>query len=198
MLLFIVTLLARVAGVLLGVLYGDTRVTLVTVLLIATGLLVIALRPGALTNTANSSRPRPFEQLGTLGALAVTSFTLLSLVLPTVPVTALAEGCPRAPVRNAKFLATTVEPGVSARQGTSNAFAQVDRFPANCTLGFDAYCLGEPISDLLVESRTDNRWFVIPRHRGFAHAVAAILSGEPRRIDMCPLHVFSRRLLISA
>lgn len=79
---------------------------------------------------------------------------------PPTPVTAASSSCQGVPVLGAKFFAQTLPDGVNARSGPGTGFPQVNRFGGNCTLGFDGFCVGEPIPT--VDGQLlDTRWLIV-------------------------------------
>jgi hypothetical protein len=82
--------------------------------------------------------------------------------------------------------ATQTTTGVNARSRPTAGSPKVDRFPEDCAIGFDGYCYGEPITDLLyigvtdIPQRTDVRWLrVLRNHNPVKQWLARLLSGEP-------------------
>jgi hypothetical protein len=103
-------------------------------------------------------------------AFATAAFSAATLLAPNTPLKAAAPACPSAPVYGAAFFAQTVEElgGANARSGAGTGYPQVNRFPGGCTLGFDGYCIGEPIGDLraMITKDTpwpDQRWLIVHR-----------------------------------
>ena len=83
---------------------------------------------------------------------------------PTTPDQAAAPACRGVPVAGAPFFAQTVSTGVNARAGAGTGYGQVNRFGGDCTLGFDGYCIGEPIGDPVTQL-PDTRWLIVHSRR---------------------------------
>jgi len=102
-------------------------------------------------------------------AFAAAAVGSVSLIVPSTPTQAAAPACEGAPVYGARFFAQTVQElgGVNARSGPGTSHPQVNRFSGGCTLGFDGYCIGEPIGDFRVllgkEPWPDQRWLIVHR-----------------------------------
>jgi hypothetical protein len=176
----------RIFGVLTGVLYGESRITLATAVAVGAALVVVALWPErrkARRNRRNQpdpeDRPDRVTRINLLIGTATALLASLSLLLPAVPSSAAETSCRGAPLQGANYIATTQEIGANARSGPGESFEQAYRFSGKCSLGFDGYCLGESTNDAFFHDWFDNRWLVIPHHAGWAHAVATVLSGEP-------------------
>jgi hypothetical protein len=189
----------RIPGVLAGVLYGEDRVALTTVIGTGGALVIVALWPerqaaqrafprkgrrGAARSTGQSEPP-PAERTDRISRLNLIAGTItalvasVSLLLPASPSSAAETPCRGAPLRGASSVATTQSFGANARSGPGESFEQVYRFSGDCSIGVVGYCLGEPTNNAFFKGWTDNRWLVVPRHRGWLHVVAATLSGEP-------------------
>jgi hypothetical protein len=54
---------------------------------------------------------------------------------------------------------------VNVRSGPGREFRQIDRFPGGCTVGFDGFCIGEPIPDFITNV-PDDRWLLLHRRAG--------------------------------
>jgi hypothetical protein len=113
-------------------------------------------------------------------ALATAAYGMVELLSPITPYQAAAPACRNAPVAGASFLAQTVGTGVNGRAGPSSGYPQVDRFAGNCTLGFDGFCIGEPVHDFLILKPLDQRWLVLHRRTIFV-ASGKILSQSPEK-----------------
>ncbi len=102
-------------------------------------------------------------------AFAAAAVGTVSLIAPNTPTQAAAPACAGAPVYGSRFFAQTVEAlgGANARSGPGTGYPQVNRFSAGCTLGFDGYCIGQPIGDFRAmignEPWPDQRWLIVHR-----------------------------------
>jgi hypothetical protein len=99
-----------------------------------------------------------------------------------VPPDATASGepaCRGSLTLNAPLLATTFEGGANGRSVPGRLGAATARFPGRCAIGFDAYCLGDPVQDQLSSDWVEPRWLRVHRNRGWQHTVSRLISGEP-------------------
>jgi hypothetical protein len=161
--LTIFAILARYVLFSTGILYGEeaakTASLLVAGIIIAGGYLPIrAIRRD------NASKSIPQETVAaTLTAilgLALTGYAVSQLLAPNTPVAAAAAACGGTPVYGAPFFATTESNGVNARVGPGIEYAQVSRYGGGCTLGFDGYCIGPAVQDLILRT-PDQRWLIV-------------------------------------
>lgn len=174
-----------------GALFGDAAV-------LYANLATAAVLGGAVLVMARLvSRRDSLTRAGAILALAVASVGVIGLVAPSTPTLAAAPACRGVAVLGARFFAQTtgdslaaaqpasagmtpadVAPGVNARTGPSTTYPQTDRFAGDCTLGFDGYCVGSPV-DNLVTDLPDTRWLILHgRHDEFV-ASAKVLSQSP-------------------
>jgi len=101
---------------------------------------------------AEQSTSSVVSTLAVLLGLALTAYSAAELIAPNTPVAASAPACPGAPVYGAGFFAQTTGLGVNSRSGPGREYAQVNRYAANCTLGFDGYCVGSVERDLRLKT----------------------------------------------
>jgi hypothetical protein len=151
------TLAARVGLFITGWAYGAAAERSWNLLLAATvGLAVLMSYQAAAVARRRAGQDVPFggvaSAAGAALSLAAAALGAVTLVVPNAPTRAAAAACAGAPVYGARFFAQTVEAlgGVNARSGPGTGYPQVNRFAAGCTLGFDGYCIGEPIGDFRV------------------------------------------------
>jgi hypothetical protein len=185
------TISLRVFGVLTGILYGESRITLCLWVIAGAGLVVIALWPARRRarqarrglsppgEEAHGRSPDRLERIGTVVGTSTALVALLSILLPAVPTSAAAAACRGASLHGVRYVATTQDSGANARTGPGESFEQAYRFSGNCSIGADGYCLGEPTVNAFFKDWYDTRWLVVPHHRGVLHFLAAVLSGEP-------------------
>ena len=116
--------------------------------------------------------------------IAVAVFTLLQNVLPNSSEQAAAPACRGLAVQGAKTLGQTVGQsagtGVSARAGAGTVYDQVDRYAANCTIGFDGFCIGESIGNTLT-TVADQRWLIVHGRDNELISAAEIRLQSPQR-----------------
>jgi hypothetical protein len=100
---------------------------------------------------------------------------------PGLPV----ASCPGARVWKTPYIGTnTPSQGVNGRLGPARSYPPDRRLAGNCTVGYSAYCLGDPINDPTGTTEharwVDTRWLLIAKNpKGPAGALAHWLSGEP-------------------
>lgn len=73
--------------------------------------------------------------------------------------------------------------GDNSRQGPARSYPANGRFPANCSVGFSVYCLGDPVLDetgsTSDETWVTSRWLLVAKQpEGWRSTAARILSGE--------------------
>lgn len=175
-------LLVRLVGVLGDVLYSPTVATYLAAGAVGMGIVTAwAMQPLGENSTYTLAQP------GTLLAAAAAILAVtggMNALLPVVPASITTQACPTARVRDVPYLATTLpDLGVNARAGAARNADPVGRYPGGCTIGFDGYCVGEPIDDLAylgqTSKRLDSRWLRVAQSRDWRHPLAHMLSGEP-------------------
>ncbi|MDQ3402126.1 MAG: hypothetical protein M3548_01870 [Actinomycetota bacterium] len=160
-----------------GEIYGPTRSNyvnaIIAVLAVAGCLLLYRL--------FSSDTPAPqggIVLLTGLVGVATAAFALAQFFFPETPRNAAAPACSNASVEGARLLAQTTEQGVNTRAGAGRQFAQVGRFPAGCTVGFDGYCIGEPLPDILLPPNApDRRWLIAHRSEELVPAAFMLFQG---------------------
>lgn len=110
-------------------------------------------------------------------ALTGSTYAAVQIVFPVTPTSAAAPACSNAPVYGADFLAQTPETGVVSRAGAGRQFPQAGRYPAACTLGFDGFCLGEPVRDPLLGT-IDQRWLILHLREELVPAAYVLSQGS--------------------
>lgn len=189
--------IARVVLVSEGVLYGGeavNRVDIAIVSLFGIGVAGFAMARArhihAKKETDTNNEPSAWindrlsavTALVSAGALIVSSINLFWPVeLPSRPRAA----CPGAQDRSAPYIGITAgADGNNSRQGPSLSYPANGRFPANCTIGFAAYCIGDAITDSSgsipdVQHWLTSRWLLVAKQSpGWRTRVAHVLSGE--------------------
>ena len=131
-------------------------------------------------------RPQPkeiarhaIEIAATLLAFAVSSYTLMGIVVPASPSTAAETACGGAPVNGAPYLAQTGSLGVNSRSGPGTDFPQVNRYAGGCTLGFDGYCIGDPVAAKSNGGYYDDRWLIVHRRHNEFVSSAELFAQSP-------------------
>jgi hypothetical protein len=118
------------------------------------------------------------SSISALLGLALVAFSVAELVAPNTPVAAGAPACPGAPVYGAPFLAQTTDLGANARSGPGRQYAQMNRYAANCTLGFDGYCIGSVETDSRLKT-PDDRWLIVHSKSDEVISSAVLLDQSP-------------------
>ncbi len=167
-----------------GALYGQTASKMAS--LVAAGVIVgagsLVLRVIRMPGTPEAT----LSALAALTGLAVSAYGLAELVAPNTPVAAAAPACDGAPVYGARYFAQTGD-GIlaTARVGPGREYEPVNRYRSGCTLGFDGYCIGEPVEDIFLGNGVaspyipDQRWLVVhDRHELISAAVVRTQSRE--------------------
>lgn len=197
----IIVLVARILLVRIGVLYGTSPVSQVNAIagaLVVIGFVLISSRnagkKGKRRNRGTEDSVEGGDNTGqgwaawasgatalvAAGALVV---SLTNLVEPLNPPNLAMSACPGARDKNVKYvgIATGVD-GVNSRQGPALSYLPDGRFPQGCSIGFSAYCLGDPIGETggtSAEIWVTSRWLLIAKHTDrFFGTLAHFLSGE--------------------
>ncbi|MBV2354226.1 hypothetical protein KUM39_07595 [Streptomyces sp. J2-1] len=168
----VVALVARVALVSQGVLYGRTQVLRVDGMIAALAVLALALGlahrpPGGASGPALGASDRWNVVTGVTGllVLAVSAVSLFSPIdRPGLPKAA----CPNARTQKTAYVGLTAgDLGNNSRSGPGRAHPANGRFPADCSVGFSDYCLGDPILDDTGSTKhqqwVTNRWLRIAK-----------------------------------
>ena len=178
-----------------GILYGESTAKMaslaVAAVVIMVGAIIIKIRQGDRTGqTAQAGRTAQASgdqtggpavaSLAVLLGLALTAYSAAELIAPNTPVAASAPACPGAPVYGAKFFAQTTDLGANARSGPGREYAQANRYAANCTLGFDGYCIGSVEQDLRLKT-PDDRWLIVHGRPNQVVSSAVVIDQSPER-----------------
>jgi hypothetical protein len=190
----IIALAARIYMVNLGVLYGSAsvaRVDGIAASLFGGGAAVVATawsRRARSQQTTNDTAKTFADRAATLTALASLVALCVSTVNLFVPVELPSRAklaCPGVQDRTAPYIGITSGPqGDNSRNGPSRTFDPDGRFPADCSIGFSGYCLGDPIQDSSgtidgVQNWMTSRWLIVTKQPpGWRTTMAHILSGE--------------------
>lgn len=90
-----------------------------------------------------------------------------------------APACPGAKAQAVDFLGLTHPTGVNARSGPGRSFPQTRRYQGDCSIGFNGYCLGEPVLDIFTNPRVpDQRWLALPGGEEYV-AAGVVLAQRP-------------------
>ncbi len=201
----------RIWWVQIGILYGSSPITQVNVMigaLVVIGIACISFGRNTLTKRGTKNRQAQTRvgqgenakategDAGTgtgwtswasgttalvgVGALVV---SLLNLIQPINPPSLAVHACPGARVKDVPYVGITADPnGVNSRQGPARSYLPDGRYPGNCSLGFSAYCIGDPIGEsggTKVEAWVTSRWLLMAKQSSkFGIAAANLLSGE--------------------
>src|SRR6266540_1556368 len=197
-----VAIVLRIAWVRVGILYGSTPISqadlIVNALVVATALQ--AVRAWQARAAARKAQPRVgasapvttwpdlLSQLtGLIGMLAVVIALISAFVKLSAPATqpdVHGASCAGARVWDARYVASNaVSTGVNTREGPSQSFVVNGRFPGDCTVGFSADCIGDPIPGAFGNTPHEHwlgtRWLELAKHHGgLGGWLASILSNE--------------------
>jgi hypothetical protein len=183
-LLAIAAVIVRVILFSRGVLYGESAAKMaslaVAAIVVTVGAVIMKIRQSGQATTAkqNDSASSTISSIAALLGLALTAYSVAELVAPNTPVAASAPACPGAPVYGARFFAQTTVLGANARSGPGRQYAQVNRYAANCTLGFDGYCIGSIEPDIRLKT-PDDRWLIIHGRPDQVISSAVVLDQSP-------------------
>jgi hypothetical protein len=175
-----------------GILYGETVANMASLavagFIVVAGCLALWILRGSQTHGGSASQSQgngaPDSVVATVAAilgLALTGYSVSELVAPNTPVAASVPACAGVPVYGAKYFAVTAENGVNARSGPGPEYQQLNRYPTNCTLGFDGYCIGYPIADFVLGT-PDQRWLLVHDRKQLVSA--AVVLSESAESDL--------------
>jgi hypothetical protein len=128
--------------------------------------------------SGNQAGRSAVASVAVLLGLALTAYSVAELIAPNTPVAASAPACPGAPVYGARFFAQTTDLGANARSGPGREYAQANQYAANCTLGFDGYCVGSVEQDLRLKT-PDDRWLVVHGRPSQVISSAVLIDQSP-------------------
>ncbi len=177
----LLALILRTWGVLAGVVYGPDPIRYVEGVLVAGVIMVVA---GVIAPRGEAVVENLAQALGLVSGL-VAIIALTGIFVPAAPGSTGDPDCAGARTYGAAFVASAaVDGGVNARSEPRRTAPQVARYPPGCLVGFDGFCLGEPVTDSAYVAeevrRMDARWLRVARHRNpFLHFLAKWISGEP-------------------
>ncbi len=177
-----------------GILYGESTAKMaslaVAAVVITVGAIIIKIRQddqaaqtaqaAPATQASGNQAGGPVASVAVLLGLALTAYSAAELIAPNTPVAASAPACPGAPVYGARFFAQTTALGANARSGPGREYAQVNRYAANCTLGFDGYCVGSAEKDLRLNT-PDDRWLIVHGRPNQVVSSAVVIDQSPGR-----------------
>jgi len=185
--LILLSIAAAIVRVILfsqGVLYGESAAKMaslaVAAIVVTTGAIIMKISQSGRAGAAKreESTGSMVSSISALLGLALAAYTAAELVAPNTPVAAGAPACPGAPVYGAAFLAQTTDLGANARSGPGRQYVQVNRYAANCTLGFDGYCIGSVELDSRLKT-PDDRWLIVHGRPGEVISSAVVLDQSP-------------------
>lgn len=193
--LALLALIGRIVAVRAGVLYGATAVTRMDRIIAgAVGLGLAAASAAAVRRAArrsNGKDDKPFtfvDGVAVLTAIGSVVAVLVSGVNLFVPVDYVGQAtstCAGARTRGAEYVGVTTGPdGDNTRVGPGRSFPANGRFAKDCSVGFSAYCLGDPIEDSAGTIKGNQRWLtsrwllVAKQKPGLRSWLARVLSGE--------------------
>lgn len=180
----------RLSLVWFGLLYGAGKIVTADVAISIVLLLVLAVqRSGNTENaapddsdevTASSWGDRVGAVALVLGIPALIA-SGLNLLAPPTPQGVSAGACAGTQTYHTAYLGLTVGPlGDFTRSGPGLSFAQTGRLDKDCTVGFDGYCIGDPIDDPVTHGWVDTRWVRVSTHSQQPwKEIAHLMSGEP-------------------
>jgi hypothetical protein len=194
----LIALAARFYLVDANILYGSSAIStfdfIVAAIVVAAAALVVLRRSPTGKRSVDEhgdSVPGPEQRwtdwAGSIVAVSTVSALVIStlvLIQPVTPPSIAAAPCAGVGVRDSPYVGTTAaENGVNSRTGPARSFRPNGRFPQGCSMGFSAFCVGEPITDLT--GTTDQavwvttRWLELSRQSGGVRSwLAEWLSGE--------------------
>lgn len=194
-LLGVATLVARILFVRWGILYGTAAVSHVDAIvgaLVVIGLALIAWgwsgrKSQQVAGPDASPGVRWTDWASGVTALAGTAalvISLTNLLQPLTPPRLATVACPGARVNSVPYVGITASSdGDNSREGPARSYLPDGRFAGNCSVGFDVYCLGDPIPDSTGttsdEAWVTSRWLRVAKQPGgWRSAMARLLSGE--------------------
>ncbi|MER7805077.1 hypothetical protein ABTX71_32685 [Streptomyces parvulus] len=174
-----------------GVLYGRTQVLRVDGMIAAVAVLALALglahRPSSGTTAPGVSAPDRWTIVTAATGLLVLVVSAVSLFSPIDEPGLPKAACPYTRTQQAPYVGLTAgKLGNNSRSGPGRAYPANGRFPADCSVGFRDYCLGDPILDDSGSTEhqqwVTNRWLRIIKQPdsplGWRQRLAEALSGE--------------------
>jgi hypothetical protein len=185
----------RVALFSRGILYGESTAKMaslvVAAVVVVVGAIIIKIRQDdrvaqaaqvgpATQPSGNQAGGSAVASVAVLLGLALTAYSAAELIAPNTPVAASAPACPGAPVYGARFFAQTTDLGANARSGPGREYTQANRYAANCTLGFDGYCVGSVEQDFRLKT-PDDRWLIVHGRPNQVVSSAVVIDQSPER-----------------
>ncbi len=178
---FVIGLVLRIILVDNGIVYGGDNVALFTIALAVTsGATVVAWLAASQTSVGTA-----IAAVGAAISLVVAVYTTVEGLLPNTPQQAAAPACRGVPIRGAQALGQTTANGLNARSGAGTTFPQLDRYAAGCTLGFDGYCIGEPIFDDKV-GVLDTRWLIVHKRHELVSSAKVLTQSRESALGTAP------------
>ncbi|OLZ51124.1 hypothetical protein BS329_17950 [Amycolatopsis coloradensis] len=129
-----------------------------------------------------ADRAAALAAVGSVAALAISS---VNLFWPAERPGIAKPACAGAHTTNVPYVGITIGPdGNNSRSGPARSYAANGRFAKDCSLGFSAYCVGEPIGEAAatipdVQTWKASRWLLLAKQNGgVKDRLAQLLSGE--------------------
>jgi len=196
----VLALAGRVVLVQVGVLYGATAVARVDGIVAGTFGLGLAAATAALARMkarrqSQSAPPGGKEQkppafadrvatLTAIGSVVALLVSVLNLFFPVDQPGQAKPTCAGAHTLRTKYVGITTGPdGNNSRSGPARSFPANGRFARDCSVGFSAYCIGDPIEDMAGTTKQQrwltSRWLLVAKQpAGWRARLASFLSGE--------------------
>jgi len=192
-------IVARIYLVQVGVLYGTSAVSRVDGIVAgAVGFGLAGLAAGrALKHAKQQSQaqhssndekpPAIADRVATLTAIASVIAVVVSVINLFSPVDLVGQTkptCSGAHTQNTAYVGITTGPdGNNSRGGPARSFPANGRFARDCSIGFSAYCPGDPIKDMAGTNEHQvwltSRWLLVAKQpAGWKSWLARRLSGE--------------------
>ena len=175
--LALLLLAIRLVGVWQGLLYDPdaTRLWEISFVIFAVAFLLF---PPRRLRPSNDTAGRFERALFFLG-LPVALIALLAYTMPPGATKSGEPACRDTLVKNAPLAATTYEGGVNGRSTPGRLGPATHRFAGTCVIGFDAYCLADPVPDMNFPGTwLEPRWLRVHRNKGWRHTVSRWINGE--------------------
>jgi hypothetical protein len=119
-----------------------------------------------------------------LGSVIAVLVSVLNLFFPADRVGLAKQTCVGAHTLHAKYIGITAGPdGNNTRTGPARSYPANGRFSKDCSVGFSAYCVGDPLVDgagtTVHQMWLTSRWLLLAKQPGgFRSWLANVLSGE--------------------
>ncbi len=135
--------------------------------------IALAVNVVAYYSTQTSSRGQIVQVITVLIAIPATVLAVSQVVAPGQLQAVVRGNCSGASVYGSELTAVTSSVGQNARTGPATTYPQFARYDSGCVLGFDSYCLGEPVIDATV-GLPDVRWLRLHLLPGYVAAAKIV------------------------